>query len=154
MSFKLQLLYRAASASVAKVAAEFFGRESLEMAILGTGSLDTPNMVRHLRFGRENRVGALWSRKFGNAKFRSRKSGHVVFRSRTFGHAKNLLRKSGNESGTSNRVMQAAVTHVFNFVFFSILGPLVILKPVCKVWLLTLRVLGFCQHRVHWSLKF
>ena len=156
MSFKLQLLHRATSASVAKVAAEFFGHESLEMAILGTGSLDTPKMGRHLRFGRENRVGALWSRKFENAKFRSRKSGHVVFRSRTFWHAKSLLRKSEHESGTSNRSCKLLSLMFLTLFFFSILGPLVILKPVCKVWLLTLRVLGFCQQTEsidHWSSK-
>ena len=143
MTFKLQLLYRAASASVAKVAAEFFGRESLEMAILDNESLDTPNMGRHLRFGRENRVGALWPRKFGNAKLQSRTSGHV----------KSLLRKSTHQPGISTRVMQAAVTPVFIVVLTSLV-PLAILKPVRKVWFLSARVFGFWQQWVHWSSKF
>ena len=64
---------RAVSASVAKVAPEFFRRESLKMATLGRESLNIPNMSRDILVTQP----PLRSQKSGNSRFWSPKSVHV-----------------------------------------------------------------------------
>ena len=58
----------------------------------------------HLRFGCESRDGSSWLRKSGNAKLWSQKTGQAYFWFGKSELAKNLSRKSGQESGTSTQV--------------------------------------------------